>query len=149
MQTLIDHELPLEICRQSRHKSCQTCRYEAAIQQAEAMEKPYTALAKLLNCDTDEVAIVTSATTAWFQVCCHCFFTFYIADVTVSHNIVDSMQSESGYLLNALLMRPVRNDTSLLQRSKCLFAIWSVPFLTVFMLLSASRLFCCSVTRWG
>ena len=44
------------------------CRYEALAQQAEAMEKPYTALAKLLNCHADEIAIVTSSTTAWCQV---------------------------------------------------------------------------------
>ena len=44
------------------------CRYEALAQQAEAMEKPYTALAKLLNCYSDEIAIVTSSTAAWFQV---------------------------------------------------------------------------------
>ena len=44
------------------------CRYEALAQQAEAMEKPYTALAKLLNCHADEIAIVTSSTTAWYQV---------------------------------------------------------------------------------
>lgn len=43
-------------------------RYEALAQQAEAMEKPYTALAKLLNCHSDEIAIVTSSTAAWFQV---------------------------------------------------------------------------------
>ena len=32
------------------------------------MEKPYTALAQLLNCHPDEIAVVTSATAAWFQV---------------------------------------------------------------------------------
>lgn len=46
-------------------------RYEALAQQAEAMEKPYTALAKLLNCHSDEIAIVTSSTSAWFQVSKH------------------------------------------------------------------------------
>ncbi|KAL3143663.1 hypothetical protein ABBQ38_002458 [Trebouxia sp. C0009 RCD-2024] len=42
--------------------------YEAFAQQGEALEKPYTALAKLLNCHSDEIAIVTSSTAAWFQV---------------------------------------------------------------------------------
>lgn len=42
--------------------------YEALIQEAEAMEKPYTALAQLLNCHPDEIAITTSSTTSWFQV---------------------------------------------------------------------------------
>lgn len=32
------------------------------------MEKPYTSLAKLLNCHPDEIAITTSSTTSWFQV---------------------------------------------------------------------------------
>ena len=32
------------------------------------MEKGYTALAQLLNCHSDEIAIVTSATAAWYQV---------------------------------------------------------------------------------
>ncbi len=32
------------------------------------MEKPYTALAQLLNCHPDEIAITTSSTTSWFQV---------------------------------------------------------------------------------
>ena len=48
------------------------CRYEALAQQAEAMEKPYKALANLLNCLSDEIAIVTSSTTAWFQVIASC-----------------------------------------------------------------------------
>jgi len=43
------------------------CRYEALAQEADAMEKPYTALAHLLNCHPDEIAIVTSSTTAWYQ----------------------------------------------------------------------------------
>ncbi|KAA6422013.1 MAG: aminotransferase class V [Trebouxia sp. A1-2] len=42
--------------------------YEALIQEAEAMEKPYTALAQLLNCHPDEIAITTSSTASWFQV---------------------------------------------------------------------------------
>ena len=32
------------------------------------MQRPYTALAALLNCRTDEIAILTSATAAWQQV---------------------------------------------------------------------------------
>ncbi|DBA75470.1 TPA: hypothetical protein ACH3X1_010723 [Trebouxia sp. C0004] len=32
------------------------------------MEKPYTALAQLLNCHPDEIAITTSSTASWFQV---------------------------------------------------------------------------------
>ena len=34
------------------------------------MEKSYTALAQLLNCHPDEIAVVTSATAAWYQVQC-------------------------------------------------------------------------------
>ena len=34
----------------------------------EAMQRPYTTLARLLNCQADEIAIVPSATVAWQQV---------------------------------------------------------------------------------
>ena len=44
-------------------------RYEAKIKQAAELDRSYSALAKLINCDPDEIAIVTSCTTAWFQVC--------------------------------------------------------------------------------
>ena len=51
-------------------------RYEAVEQEQTALEKPYTALAQMLSCEPDEIAVVTSATTAWQQVwknqkCCH------------------------------------------------------------------------------
>lgn len=39
--------------------------YEAYDRQREAIERPYDALAALLNCSRDEVAIVENATTAW------------------------------------------------------------------------------------
>lgn len=42
--------------------------YEALSQESQAMEKSYTALAQLLNCHPDEIAVVTSATAAWYQV---------------------------------------------------------------------------------
>lgn len=46
-----------------------SCRYEARLQDVDEMlARPYTALAKLLNCHRDEVAIVSSATSAWTQV---------------------------------------------------------------------------------
>lgn len=43
-------------------------RYEAVEQEQTALEKPYTALAQMLSCEPDEIAVVTSATTAWQQV---------------------------------------------------------------------------------
>ncbi|KAK9841124.1 hypothetical protein WJX74_000394 [Apatococcus lobatus] len=42
--------------------------YEAVEQQQMALERPYAALAQMLSCEPDEIAIVTSATTAWQQV---------------------------------------------------------------------------------
>lgn len=42
--------------------------YEALAEQQAAVARPYIALAKLIDCDPDEIAIVTSSTTAWFQV---------------------------------------------------------------------------------
>ena len=44
------------------------CRYETVRREADAMQRPYTALAALLNCRPEEIAIVTSATVAWQQV---------------------------------------------------------------------------------
>lgn len=43
-------------------------RYEAKIKRSAELDRSYSAVAKLINCEPDEVAIVTSATTAWFQV---------------------------------------------------------------------------------
>ncbi|KAK9862697.1 hypothetical protein WJX84_002020 [Apatococcus fuscideae] len=42
--------------------------YEAVDQEQAALDRPYTALAAMLNCEPDEIAIMTSATTAWQQV---------------------------------------------------------------------------------
>lgn len=42
--------------------------YETFDAEAEALRCPYTALAALLNCRPDEIAIVSSATAAWQQV---------------------------------------------------------------------------------
>ena len=43
-------------------------RYETLDASTEDLERPYTALASLLNCHPDEIAVVTSATEAWQQV---------------------------------------------------------------------------------
>lgn len=43
-------------------------RYEAFEQSVEHLQAPYVALAKLLNCQASELAVLTSATTAWQQV---------------------------------------------------------------------------------
>lgn len=43
-------------------------RYETAVEHAEALQLPYDALAELLHCNPEEIAIVQSATTAWQQV---------------------------------------------------------------------------------
>ena len=67
-RSLPDSLLVHNICDSHAAYCIAACRYEALAQQAEAMEKPYTALAKLLNCDADEIAIVASSTSAWFQV---------------------------------------------------------------------------------
>lgn len=42
--------------------------YEAFDASAAALERPYTALATLLNCQPEEVAVLTSATEAWQHV---------------------------------------------------------------------------------
>lgn len=42
--------------------------YEAFDEEAAALRRPYTALAALLNCRPNEIAIVSSATAAWQQV---------------------------------------------------------------------------------
>lgn len=64
--------LPMQLVTKAQHDyldlEASTGGYEALIQEAEAMEKPYTALAQLLNCHPDEIAIVTSSSTAWYQV---------------------------------------------------------------------------------
>ena len=44
------------------------CRYETATAQAEALKRPYYELGKLLNCSSDNIAILQSATAAWMQV---------------------------------------------------------------------------------
>lgn len=43
-------------------------RYEAVEREADALRKPYQGLARLLNCDAEEIAILQSATAAWTQV---------------------------------------------------------------------------------
>lgn len=42
--------------------------YETVDASADALHRPYTALAALLHCSPDELAIVSSATAAWQQV---------------------------------------------------------------------------------
>ena len=42
--------------------------YETVDASAAALQRPYTALAALLNCRPEEIAILTSATAAWQQV---------------------------------------------------------------------------------
>lgn len=42
-------------------------RYEAVEREADALRQPYQGLARLLNCDAEEVAILQSATAAWTQ----------------------------------------------------------------------------------
>ena len=44
-------------------------RYEAVEREARALRQPYEGLARLLNCDPEEVAILQSATAAWTQAC--------------------------------------------------------------------------------
>ena len=45
------------------------CRYETVTAQAEALQRPYHELSKLLKCSSHNIAILQSATTAWMQVC--------------------------------------------------------------------------------
>lgn len=42
--------------------------YEAFDHEREALARPYSAIASLLNCEPSEIAVVTSATAAWQQV---------------------------------------------------------------------------------
>lgn len=44
------------------------CRYETVTARSEDLERPYKALAKMLNCQPSNIAIVQSATSAWTQV---------------------------------------------------------------------------------
>ena len=46
-------------------------RYEAVEQETQALRRPYAALAKMLNCSSDEIAVTPSATHAWNQVDCN------------------------------------------------------------------------------
>ena len=50
-------------CREARDGG-----YETFDASAAALQRPYTALAALLNCQPQEIAILTSATAAWQQV---------------------------------------------------------------------------------
>ena len=43
-------------------------RYETVAAEVAAMQRPYEALAELLNCRPENIAIVTSATVGWQQV---------------------------------------------------------------------------------
>ena len=43
-------------------------RYEAAMDQQQALQRPYDALARMLNCSMDNIAVLVSATSAWGQV---------------------------------------------------------------------------------
>ncbi len=45
-------------------------RYETVAAEEAAMQRPYKALAELLNCRPENIAIVTSATVGWQQVSC-------------------------------------------------------------------------------
>eukprot|EP00891_Asterochloris_glomerata_P003772 jgi/Astpho2/3772/Aster-04947 len=42
--------------------------YEAAAEQQQALQRPYDALARMLNCSPDNIAVLVSATSAWGQV---------------------------------------------------------------------------------
>ena len=46
-------------------------RYEAVEQETPTLRRPYQALANMLNCSSDEIAVTPSATHAWNQVVCH------------------------------------------------------------------------------
>jgi hypothetical protein len=63
---LYEHSPPRQVmlrCRSSAgsHRPCT----ETGELCAEALQRPYHALAHLLNCDADEIAITQSATSAW------------------------------------------------------------------------------------
>ena len=45
------------------------CRYETVTAEAEALERPYNELGRMLNCSPNNIAILQSATAAWAQVC--------------------------------------------------------------------------------
>jgi selenocysteine lyase/cysteine desulfurase len=55
--------LPALCCREATRGG-----YETLDASSEALRRPYTALAQLLNCQADEIAILSSATAAWQQV---------------------------------------------------------------------------------
>ena len=63
-------------------------RYEAKIRQAAELDRSYSALAKLINCDPEEIAIVTSCTTAWFQACRSLWLDHALQHVTVRKYIL-------------------------------------------------------------
>lgn len=43
------------------------CRYEAVFAEKQALDRAYSAVAEMLNCESSEVAILQSATAAWTQ----------------------------------------------------------------------------------
>ncbi|KAK9837100.1 hypothetical protein WJX81_002716 [Elliptochloris bilobata] len=69
--------------------------YEAIEREASALRRPYQGLAKLLNCEPEEVAILQSATSAWTQV-------FYGLELSQGDRILTS-QHEYSSNYNAFL----------------------------------------------
>jgi cysteine desulfurase/selenocysteine lyase len=51
-----------------RHASPRSSRYEAAEAKHVELEATYSSLARLIGCESDELAVVSSATAAWQQV---------------------------------------------------------------------------------
>lgn len=61
----------------------------------DALQLPYDALAALLNCDAEEIAIVQSATTAWQQA-------FFGIEFSAGDRILTSVQEYASNYINFL-----------------------------------------------
>lgn len=78
---------------------CPMRRYEAAEASTEALERPYHALARLLNCGPEEVAILQSATLAWQQV-------FFGLNLSSKHRVLTSVAEYGTNFIAMLQVSP-------------------------------------------
>ena len=75
-------------------------RYEAATDQQQALQRPYDALARMLNCSPDNIAVLVSATSAWGQVS-SLLSLFFNLLLLANQSMLCSLSSAGGPVLPA------------------------------------------------